>query len=153
MGGIPGAIVAGLLGGGLEELFLILRGVTERDIYVMLLLFLFLTFRPGGIFSRFPRTGLGTTMEFYLGLAQIIGVHTILGLSAYVILQTGQVPMAQAGLVSVGAYVAAMLTAMGGWQCSGHVDRGGGTQRGRLYCWFSGIAHQGPDVVVHHGLR
>lgn len=54
-------------------------------------------------------------MEFYLGLAQIIGVHTILGLSAYVILQTGQVTMAQAGLVSVGAYVAAMLTAMAGW--------------------------------------
>ena len=54
-------------------------------------------------------------MEFYLGLAQIIGVHTILGLSAYVILQTGQVTMAQAGLVSVGAYVAAMLTTMAGW--------------------------------------
>ncbi len=54
-------------------------------------------------------------MEFYLGLTQIIGVHTILGLSAYVILQTGQVTMAQAGLVSVGAYVAAMLTAMVGW--------------------------------------
>ena len=47
-------------------------------------------------------------MEFYLGLTQIIGVHTILGLSAYVILQTGQVTMAQAGLVSVGAYVAAL---------------------------------------------
>ena len=52
LGSIPGAIVAGLLVGGLEELFLIMRGVTERDIYVMLLLFLFLTFRPGGIFSR-----------------------------------------------------------------------------------------------------
>lgn len=54
-------------------------------------------------------------MEFYLGLLQIIGVHTILGLSAYIILQTGQVTMAQAGLVSVGAYVSAMLTAMVGW--------------------------------------
>ena len=54
-------------------------------------------------------------MEFYLGLIQIIGVHTVLGLSAYVILQTGQVTMAQAGLVSVGAYVAAMLTTMVGW--------------------------------------
>jgi branched-subunit amino acid ABC-type transport system permease component len=27
------------------------RGVTERDMYVMLLLFAFLTFRPGGIFA------------------------------------------------------------------------------------------------------
>lgn len=54
-------------------------------------------------------------MEFYLGLIQIIGVHTILGLSAYIILLTGQVTLAQAGLVSVGAYIAAMLTAMAGW--------------------------------------
>ncbi|MGE4658040.1 MAG: branched-chain amino acid ABC transporter permease [Gammaproteobacteria bacterium] len=52
LGSIPGAIVAGLLVGGFEELFLVLRGVTERDLYVMLLLFVFLTFRPGGIFSR-----------------------------------------------------------------------------------------------------
>jgi branched-chain amino acid transport system permease protein len=26
--------------------------VTERDLYVMLLLFVFLVFRPGGIFAR-----------------------------------------------------------------------------------------------------
>jgi branched-chain amino acid transport system permease protein len=26
------------------------RGVTERDLYVMLLLFVFLVFRPGGLF-------------------------------------------------------------------------------------------------------
>ena len=54
-------------------------------------------------------------MEFYLGLVQIVSVHTILGLSAYVILLTGQVTMAQAGLVSVGAFCSAMLTAMAGW--------------------------------------
>ena len=54
-------------------------------------------------------------MEFYLGLIQIFGVHTIIGLSAYVILLTGQVTMAQAGLVSVGAYASAMLTTMYGW--------------------------------------
>ena len=28
-------------------------------------------------------------MDFYLGLMQIIGVHTILGLSAYVVMLTG----------------------------------------------------------------
>ena len=52
LGSIPGAIVAGLLVGGLEEVALLLRGILERDIYIMLLLFLFLTFRPGGIFSN-----------------------------------------------------------------------------------------------------
>jgi branched-subunit amino acid ABC-type transport system permease component len=50
LGSIPGAIIAGLLVGGFENLFQYLRGVTERDIYVMLLLFAFLVFRPGGIF-------------------------------------------------------------------------------------------------------
>ena len=54
-------------------------------------------------------------MEFYLGLVQIVSVHTILGLSAYIILLTGQVTMAQAGLVSVGAFCSAMLTTMAGW--------------------------------------
>ena len=51
LGSIPGAIVAGLLVGALENVFQFFRGVTERDMYVMLLLFIFLTFRPGGIFA------------------------------------------------------------------------------------------------------
>ncbi len=52
LGSIPGAIVAGLLVGGLENVFLAIRGVTERDMYVMLLLFVFLSFRPNGIFGK-----------------------------------------------------------------------------------------------------
>ena len=53
LGSIPGAIVAGILVGGLfENVFQYFRGVTERDIYVMLLLFVFLTFRPQGLFGR-----------------------------------------------------------------------------------------------------
>lgn len=51
LGSIPGAIIAGLLVGAFENFFQLVRGVTERDMYVMLLLFVFLTFRPGGIFS------------------------------------------------------------------------------------------------------
>lgn len=51
LGSVPGAIVAGLLVGGLENLFQLYRGVTERDLYVMLLLFVFLMFRPGGLFA------------------------------------------------------------------------------------------------------
>jgi branched-chain amino acid transport system permease protein len=51
LGSIPGAIVAGLMVGGAESLFQFVRGVSERDIYVMLLLFAFLMFRPGGLFA------------------------------------------------------------------------------------------------------
>lgn len=50
LGSIPGAIIAGLLVGAFENVFQQFRGVTERDLYVMLLLFAFLIFRPGGLF-------------------------------------------------------------------------------------------------------
>lgn len=33
-------------------------------------------------------------MDFYWGLVQIIGVHSLLGLSAYVVVLTGQVSLA-----------------------------------------------------------
>jgi branched-chain amino acid transport system permease protein len=54
-------------------------------------------------------------MEFYFGLAQIVGVHTLLGLSAYIVLLTGQVSMAQAAFFAIGAYTAGMLTVLAGW--------------------------------------
>jgi branched-chain amino acid transport system permease protein len=44
-----------------------------------------------------------------------MGVHTLLGLSAYVVLQTGQISLAQAGFMAIGAYVAAMMTVLAGW--------------------------------------
>ena len=53
-------------------------------------------------------------MDYLYGLAQTIGVHTIIGLSAYVVLQTGQVTLAQAAFYAVGAYVSAMLTTLWG---------------------------------------
>jgi len=52
LGSIPGAILAGLLVGAFENVFLYLRGVNERDMYVLLLLFVFLVFRPDGIFGK-----------------------------------------------------------------------------------------------------
>jgi len=118
LGSIPGAIIAGLLVGAAENVFQFMRGVTERDIYVMLLLFVFLVFRPGGILGADPARSCGAgrrAMDFYLGLLQIIGVHTLLGLSAYVVLLTGQVSLAQAGFMAVGAYVSAMLTVLAKW--------------------------------------
>ncbi|MGH6611691.1 MAG: ABC transporter permease subunit, partial [Burkholderiaceae bacterium] len=51
LGSIPGAIIAGLIVGGLENVLQFFRGVSERDLYIMLLLFVFLIFRPGGIFA------------------------------------------------------------------------------------------------------
>jgi branched-chain amino acid transport system permease protein len=54
-------------------------------------------------------------MDFYYGLGQIIGVHTLLGLSAYILLLTGQVSLAQAGFFAIGAYVAGMFTVLMGW--------------------------------------
>ena len=54
-------------------------------------------------------------MDFYLGLAQIVGIHTLLGLSAYCVLLTGQVSLAQAGFFAIGAYVAGLLTVLAGW--------------------------------------
>lgn len=52
LGSIPGAIIAGVMIGALENFFLLARGVNERDIYVFLVLFLFLVFRPNGIFGK-----------------------------------------------------------------------------------------------------
>jgi branched-chain amino acid transport system permease protein len=52
LGSIPGAIIAGLIVGGLENFFQFFRGVSERDLYIMLLLFAFLVFKPGGLFPQ-----------------------------------------------------------------------------------------------------
>ncbi|MGA1069281.1 MAG: ABC transporter permease subunit, partial [Burkholderiaceae bacterium] len=54
-------------------------------------------------------------MDFYFGLAQVIGIHTLLGFSAWCVLQTGQVSMLQGGFFAIGAYSAGMLTAMWQW--------------------------------------
>jgi branched-chain amino acid transport system permease protein len=54
-------------------------------------------------------------VDFYFGLAQVIGVHTLIGLSAYIVLLTGQVSLAQAGFYAIGAYIAGMLTVLAGW--------------------------------------
>ena len=54
-------------------------------------------------------------MDFYLGLIQVIGIHTLLGLSAWCVLHTGQVSLAQGGFFAIGAYTAAMLTTMAAW--------------------------------------
>ncbi|MBI3992261.1 MAG: branched-chain amino acid ABC transporter permease [Candidatus Lambdaproteobacteria bacterium] len=54
-------------------------------------------------------------MDFYIGLLQIFGIHTLLGLSAYLLILTGQVSMAQAGFFAIGAYMAGICTAMWGW--------------------------------------
>ncbi len=64
-------------------------------------------------------------MDFYLGLAQVIGVHSLLGLSAWCVLHTGQVSLAQGGFFAIGAYAAGMLTAMAGWPIAFALPVGG----------------------------
>ena len=54
-------------------------------------------------------------MDFYFGLAQTIGIHTLLGLSAYVLMLTGQLSLAQAGFFAIGAYAAGILTVLFSW--------------------------------------
>ena len=54
-------------------------------------------------------------MEYYLGVLQTIGVHALLGLSAYLLLLTGQLSLAQVGFFAIGSYVAGMLTVIVGW--------------------------------------
>jgi branched-chain amino acid transport system permease protein len=54
-------------------------------------------------------------MDFYLNLINTIGIHTMLGLSAYLLLQTGQLSLAQAGFFAVGSYTAAILTVILQW--------------------------------------
>ena len=51
LGSIPGAIIAGLFVGAFENVFLYFRGIDERDMYVVALLFIFLVFRPNGLFG------------------------------------------------------------------------------------------------------
>lgn len=53
-------------------------------------------------------------MDFYLNLLQLFGPHVLLGLSAYVVILTGQLSLAQAGFYAVGAYVAGMATVVAG---------------------------------------
>ena len=52
-------------------------------------------------------------------------MHALLGLSAYVVLLTGQVTMAQAGFFAIGAYTAAMLTVLSGWHIVPALGAGG----------------------------
>ena len=54
-------------------------------------------------------------MEFYLSLLTFFGFRILLGLSAYVVILTGQISMAQAGFYALGAYTAGAATAMWGW--------------------------------------
>ena len=54
-------------------------------------------------------------MDYYLGVFQTIGVHTLLGLSAYILLLTGQVSMAQIGFFAIGAYSSGVLTVIFSW--------------------------------------
>jgi len=54
-------------------------------------------------------------VEFYLSLLTLFGFRILLGLSAYVVILTGQISLAQAGFYALGAYTAGAATSMWGW--------------------------------------
>jgi branched-chain amino acid transport system permease protein len=54
-------------------------------------------------------------VEFYLSLLTLFGFRILLGLSAYVVILTGQISLAQAGFYAIGAYTAGAATAIWGW--------------------------------------
>ena len=54
-------------------------------------------------------------MEFYLSLLTLFGFRILLGLSAYVVILTGQISLAQAGFYAIGSYTAGAATAIWGW--------------------------------------
>ncbi len=47
---------------------------------------------------------------FYIHLAVLIGIHTLLAVSLYLMLKIGQLSLAQAGFMGIGAYASALLT-------------------------------------------
>jgi branched-chain amino acid transport system permease protein len=53
-------------------------------------------------------------MDYYVAIASIIGIHTLLGLSVYLVAISGQMSFGQQGFFAIGAYLAGMATALWG---------------------------------------
>ena len=54
-------------------------------------------------------------MEYYFGILQTLGFHVLLGYSAYILLLTGQLSLAQVGFFAIGAYASGILTVLFEW--------------------------------------
>lgn len=54
-------------------------------------------------------------MSYSITILTVAGLNSILALSVYLTLATGQFSLAQVGFWAIGAYGAAMLTTLGGW--------------------------------------
>ena len=54
-------------------------------------------------------------MEYYFGILQTLGFHILLGYSAYLLLLTGQLSLAQVGFFAIGAYASGILTVLFEW--------------------------------------
>jgi branched-chain amino acid transport system permease protein len=54
-------------------------------------------------------------MNYYLSVLQFFALNSLLGLSVYLILSTGQLTLGNAGFMSIGAYTAAILATKFGW--------------------------------------
>lgn len=54
-------------------------------------------------------------MDYYIAVATTIGLHALLGISAYAILMTGQLSFGQQGFFAIGAFLSAIATTLWGW--------------------------------------
>ena len=77
-------------------------------------------------------------MVYYYGILQTLGIHTLLGLSAYLLLLTGQLSLAQVGFFAIGAYCSGILTVIFGFHILPALFLGA-LLAGFfcLHCWFS----------------
>ena len=71
-------------------------------------------------------------MDFYLGRLQVIGVHTLLGLSAYCVLLTGQVSLAQAGFCQENTRIGGMLSSSMSTSARPKISRASTATRSRI---------------------
>jgi branched-chain amino acid transport system permease protein len=53
-------------------------------------------------------------VDYYIAIASINGIHTLLGLSVYLVAISGQMSFGQQGFFAIGAYLAGMSTALWG---------------------------------------
>jgi branched-chain amino acid transport system permease protein len=53
-------------------------------------------------------------VDYYVAVASIVGIHSLLGLSVYLVAISGQMSFGQQGFFAIGAYLAGMATALWG---------------------------------------
>src|SRR5438045_5687815 len=124
MGSIPGAVVGGYLLGLIEVLAFVRFGSNVEAGVAFAALFLVLVIRPQGLFGARLRERLRGRVDFFIQLftdpvgfynqhelliAQI-GINAILAISLFVTFYSGQLTLANAGFMAIGAYTTVIMS-------------------------------------------